>query len=170
MEEYGYFEEKDVQGVTRAGTDRLYLLDFHDMEYHKKIEEEFGDFNFSGLYLLINSTENKIYVGESSNVKIRNKGQIKTSPVSGFKFNKIILIWDGRPTTTSHFGQDGFRKSLEKICINVFDIDYSKYKNVNSVKNPKVTNVRTNSSVVRFKHELYFLLYKYNLIHTIPKV
>ncbi len=166
MEENGYFQENNGQGITRAGTDRLYLLDFHGTDL-EKINDEFGDVDYSGLYLLIDSDNDKIYVGESSNVKIRNKGEIKTSPVSNFKFNNIILIWDGRPSTTSCFGEDGFRKYLEKICIKVFD-DYSKYKCVNTVKNPKVTNVRIKSSSSRFTNDLYFLLKKYDLIHTIP--
>jgi len=167
MEANGYFEESDDQGITRAGTDRLYLLDFHGTQL-EKINEEFGDVNYSGLYLLINSTKNEIYIGESSNVKIRNEAEIKKPPVPDFEFGKIILIWDGRPTTTSHFGVDAFRKSLEKICIRVFD-DYSKYKCVNTVKNPKITNVQISSSVTRFTNDLYFLLKKYNLIHTIPE-
>jgi len=170
MEEYGYFEDKDVQGVTRAGTDRLYLLDFHKVESIEKINVEFGDFDFSGLYLLRDSTKNKIYVGESSNVQGRIEGHMKESPVVGFEFDKITLIWDGRPTTTSHFSEEAFRKSLEKICIKVFDTNYSKYKYVNSVTNPKVTNVHTKSSVARFTNDLYFLLYKFHLIHTIPEV
>lgn len=166
MEEYGYFEDKDAQGVTRAGTDRLYLLDFH-VKLIEKINVEFGDFNFSGLYLLRDTT--KIYVGESSNVRGRIEGHMKESPVEGFEFDKITIIWDGRPTTTSHFSEEAFRKSLEKICIKVFDTEYSKYKYVNSVTNPKETNVHTKSSVARFTNDLYFLLYKYNLIHTIPE-
>ena len=168
MEEYGYFEDKGVL-VTRAGTDRLYLLDFHKIDSIEKINEEFGDINYSGLYLLIDSTKNKIYVGESSNVKMRNKGEIKTPPVQGFEFNRIILIWDGRPSTTSCFGEEGFRKSLEKVCINVFNNDYSDYENINTVKNPKETNIRTKSSVTRFTNDLYFLLKKYGLIHRIPE-
>ena len=35
MEEYGYFEDKGVL-VTRAGTDRLYLLDFHKIDSIEK--------------------------------------------------------------------------------------------------------------------------------------
>jgi len=170
MEEYGYFEDKDVQGVTRAGTDRLYLLDFH-VESIEKINVEFGDFDFSGLYLLIDSTKNEIYVGESANVQERIEAHMKESPVEGFEFDKITLIWDGRQTNTSHFSEMAFRKYLEKICIKVFVIDYSKYKYVNSVTNPRVkTSVHTKSSVARFTNDLYFLLYKYHLIDTIPEV
>ena len=168
MEEYGYFEDNG-ESITRAGTDRLYLLDFHKKQYIEKITKEFGDDNYSGLYLLINSTKNEIYVGESSNVKIRNAGELKKSPVTGFEFDRIILIWDGRPSTTSCFGEDGFRKSLEKVCINVFDKEYSNFKNRNTVKNPKITNIKTKSSVNRFTNDLYFLLKKYDLIHNIPK-
>ncbi|MEX2191970.1 MAG: hypothetical protein WD717_01120 [Nitrosarchaeum sp.] len=85
------------------------------------------------------------------------------------QFDNIILIWDGRPTTTSHFGEDGFRKALEKICINVFERKYSKFTSINTIKNPKQSNTRIKSSVTRFKKDLYLILKKYELIHTIPE-
>ena len=167
MEANGYFEESDDQGITRAGTDRLYLLDFHGTQL-EKINEEFGDVNYSGLYLLINSDKNKIYVGESSNVKTRANDHENPPELHNDGFDRMILLWDGRPNTISHFGNETFRKTLENKCIRVFD-DYSKYKCVNTVKNPKITNVQISSSVTRFTNDLYFLLKKYNLIHTIPE-
>jgi len=70
MEDYDYFQRhKSIKGVKVIGTDRLFLLDFDDKNYCELLEKEFGNFDIAGLYLLINSQTNEIYVGESTNVK-----------------------------------------------------------------------------------------------------
>ncbi len=166
MEDYDYFQRHDaIKGVEVKGTDRLILLDFGDKNYHRLFEKEFGDFDIAGLYLLINSKTKpkKIYVGESTNIKKRNKGEIKKSPVQNFEFDKIILIWDGRHTKTSLFGEEAFRKALEKYCIQLFR-DKEKYECQNTVGKPKPINFQTETTLENFKKHLFSLLKMHELI------
>ena len=122
---------------------------------------EVKNFYFSGLYLLIDSNKNEIYVGESSDVKTRaNKHPEK-------EFDRMILLWDGRPNTTSHFGNETFRKTLEKECIKLFkNKNNPSYKCINDVENAKKMdkNIIIKESVDRVSDELKFLLYKADLI------
>ena len=181
MEKYRYCECKDGE-TTYADTDCWYLLDLPvckpDVAAIKKDRENFfkkklkhlkiKNFDISGLYLLINSDKNKIYVGEGSDVKTRaNNHNDDWLKIDG-GFDRMILLWDGRPNTTSHFGDETFRKTLEKKCIELFED--SSYELWNKTKNPKKmdNNIIIKSSVDRFSEELKFLLYRYRLIDTKP--
>lgn len=161
------------------------MLDFEDKHYHELFDKEFGKvekvkngkkvkniakFEIAGLYLLINSKTKELYVGESTNVKERNEGEIKKGftdkKKKGWEFDKIILIWDGRPTTTSPFGEDSFRKWLEKYCIQKFQEDET-YECLNSVVNPKPTNFQTETKVKEyFEKHILLLLKRHGLINT----
>jgi len=77
-------------------------------------------------------------------------------------FDRMILLWDGRPNTISHFGNETFRKILEKKCIELFK-EYSNYELYNTIEGQKKMdkNITIRSSVDRFLEELNFLLPKY---------
>ena len=171
MEDYNFFQRhKSIKGVKIKGTDRLFLLDFDNKNYHEIFDKEFGEFEIAGLYLLINTKKAKweIYVGESTNVKTRNKGEIKkgfAGKMKNFEFDKIILIWDGRPTKTSLFGEDTFRKWLEKYCIQLFKND-DKYDCVNTTQKPKPTNFQTETMIANFKKHILALLKMNGLINS----
>ena len=181
MEKYQYCESKDGE-TTYVDTDCWYLLDLPvckpDVAAIKKDREKFFEeklkhlkiknFVISGLYLLINSDKNKIYVGESSDVKTRaNNHNDKWCIDDGF--DRMILLWDGRPNTTSHFGNETFRKTLEKKCIKLFK-KHSSYELYNTTEEAKKMdkNIIIESSVDRFSDELKFLLNKYGLIEIKP--
>ena len=55
----------------------------------------------------------------------------------------------GRPTVTSHLGNEALRKSLEKECIRLWE-SYTKYEIANYVKEAKETNIRVESATIRF--------------------
>ena len=149
MEKYQYSESRHG-GTTYVETDCWYLLDLPvckpnisviKKERENFFEKELNDleaikgFDISGLYLLINSDKNKIYVGESSDIKTRaNNHDDKWCISDGF--DRMILLWDGRPNTISHFGNETFRKTLEKKCIELFDGN-SRYDLYNTTKNAK---------------------------------
>jgi len=168
MEEYEYHEIVDSSGV-KAYTDRLYLLQIQkDKNTIERIDTILDSSNLADLYLLINSQTCQTYVGESSDIKDRIQQHVKKSPVDSLEFDKIIIIWDGRPITTSRFSEETLRKSLEKDCINVLVPQFSKHISVNTVKKPKETSLTNKSSSSRLKEELYLLLYKIHLLHTMP--
>lgn len=170
MEDYNFFQRHEsIKGVKVNGTDRLFLLDFDDKNYHELLEKEFGTFEIAGLYLLINTKKAKreIYVGESTSVKSRNMKEIKNGfpgKMKDFEFDKIILIWDGRPTSTSLFGEDSFRKWLEKYCIRLFKNE-DEYNCVNTTKNPKPTNFQIKTKSENFEKDILFLLKTHGLIN-----
>jgi len=175
MEKYQYCESKDGE-TTYVDTDCWYLLDLPvckpDVAAIKKDREKFFEeklkhlkiknFVISGLYLLINSDKNKIYVGESSDVKTRANNHDDDWLKTDGGFDRMILLWDGRPNTTSHFGNETFRKTLEKKCIELFR-NHPSYKLYNKIEKAKKmdNNIIIKSSVDRFLEELEFLLYKY---------
>ncbi len=169
MDDYQYCESKDGE-ITYADTDCWYLLDLPvckpDVAAIKKDREKFfqeklkhlkiNNFVFSGLYLLINSDKNKIYVGESSDVKTRaNNHNDKWCIDDGF--DRMILLWDGRPNTTSHFGDETFRKTLEKKCIKLFREDES-YKLYNTISEAKkwIKILSSNLQLIGFQMNLSF--------------
>ena len=109
MEKYQYSESRHG-GTTYVETDCWYLLDLpvckSNVSLIKKERENFFEkelneleaikgFDISGLYLLINSGKNKIYVGESSDIKTRaNNHDDKWCISDGF--DRMVLLWDGR--------------------------------------------------------------------------
>ena len=175
MKKYQYSESKDGE-TTHVETDCWYLLELpvckqdvaviqneRESFFKKELRnlEAIKNFDISGLYLLINSDKNKIYVGESSDVKTRaNNHKDKWCKSDGF--DKMIILWDGRPNTISHFGNETFRKILEKKCIELFK-KYSTYLLYNKIEEQKKMdkNITIGSSVDRFLEELRFLLPKY---------
>jgi len=198
MEDHECFQRYDsIKGVKVVCTDRLFLLDFDDKNYLELFDEVFGKhgafgkraakakarqavkrnqslvntFDIAGLYLLINTkkTKNEIYVGESTDLRTRNKGENKKgypNKMKDFEFDKIILIWDGRPTTTSHFSEDSFRKLLEKYCIRFFKKQGKKYKCRNTVWNPRPTNFQTETKFENFKEHIDRLFKMHGLTDT----
>ena len=176
MEKYQYSESRHG-GTTYVETDCWYLLDLpvckpnaavikKDREnfFEKELKdlEAIKNFDISGLYLLINSDKNKIYVGEGSDVKTRANNHNEPKELMNDGFDRMILLWDGRPNTISHFGNETFRKTLEKKCIALFK-EYSNYGRYNTIENQKKMdkNIIIKSSVDRFSEELKFLLSKY---------
>ena len=161
---YQYCESKDGERKI-VDTDRWYLLELPVWEsvigltreefFEKELDDALN-FDFPGLYLLIDSDKKKIYIGESSNVKERANNHPK------IEFDKMILLWDGRHNKTSHFGNETFRKTLEKKCIKLFK-KQSSYYVINTIEEPKKMdeNIIIKSSVNRFSEELEFLLQKY---------
>ncbi len=166
MEDFDFFQ-RTIQGVKILGTDRLFLVDFEEMSYQEPFEKKFGNYEIAGLYLLINLKTNEIYVGESTDIIKRNKGEIKNGftdeKKKDFKFDKIILIWDGRPTITSLFGDDAFRKLLEKYCIKLFK-EHERYKCLNITENPRPTNLQTQIKSESFEKHILFLLKMHGLM------
>ena len=176
MKKYQYSESKDGE-TTHVETDCWYLLELpickQDIAVIKKERENFfkkelknleaiKNFDISGLYLLINSDKNKIYVGEGSDVKTRANNHDEPKKLMDDGFDRMILLWDGRPNTISHFGNETFRKTLEKKCIKLFN-EHSTYDLYNTIKGQKKMdkNITIASSVDRFLDELNFLLPKY---------
>ena len=110
MAEYQYWEEK--MGETEiAGTDIWYLVYFKTECYdqicvsnsfvYPPRENAFSSFNFPGLYLLLDTTKKEVYVGESSDVKIRIKQHMDQAQKI-VEFDRIALIWDTKIARELH--------------------------------------------------------------------
>ncbi|GEM_PF-2214846 len=167
MEAYEYREFPEINGIKRGSTDRLVLMQVSKEEAIKKIEAELHGAAFGGLYLLVDSANSQIYIGQSSDVKNRIREHIKRSPVDNFEFDKVIVIWDGRTIETSHFNDETLRKALEAESITCFS-EHSRFDTVNTAIADLATNVYQKATIEKFKNELFFLLYKFHLISDLP--
>lgn len=149
------------QGIKFVELDRLFSVGFDDSDYFTKFQEVIGNYEIAGLYLLINSKNDQIYVGESTDILQRNKIEIKNGfgqeNMKDFKWDKVILIWDGRPAVMSHFADDAFRKLLEKYCIKIFQ-GSKKYKCRNKIANPRLTKIRIKSKAIDYEKDVKELL------------
>ncbi len=167
MDEYEYREFPETEGIKRAITERLVLTQVEKDDAVNKLSSELGGSKFAGLYLLIDSDNYKIYIGETADIKDRIKQHVKESPKEGFEFDKVIVIWDGRPIETSHFIDETIRKSLESECIKAFK-NFSAYAPVNTVSATLTVSVYQQSTINKFRDELFFLINKFHLLKMLP--
>ena len=71
------------------------------------------------LYLLVDTTGRRAYVGETGNAAERIASHCRKGPCSGvtLKFDTVVIIWDGRPIWTTRFNDGTVRKRLEAVLI-----------------------------------------------------
>lgn len=123
------------------------------------------------LYLLVNENEKTVYVGETENAKDRIGQHRKNGPKSKngkHEFNKIAIVWDGRPIQTTKFSDNTIRKELEASLIKGFDIS-GKFKPVNASSSGSKANLTQEETIKDFRSEMFFILYKFGYLKEIPK-
>lgn len=123
------------------------------------------------LYLLVNENEKTVYVGETENAKDRIGQHRKSGPKSRngkHEFNKIAIIWDGRPIQTTTFSDNTIRKELEASLIRGFNAS-GKFKPVNASSSGSKANLIQEETVKDFRAEMFFILHKFGYLEEIPK-
>jgi len=127
----------------------------------EKFNQEIGKIDYPGIYLLFETKQNKIYVGEAKNLYNRLKKH-NSKPEEKIKdWDKIIILNDGRPATQSDFNDNVVRLTIEEYLIRLFKAN--KYKVVAQGEKQNLNplqKVITQSLI----EELNFFLYKKNLI------
>ncbi|MDI6766707.1 MAG: GIY-YIG nuclease family protein [Bacteroidota bacterium] len=157
----------DERGVIRARTDnQLRLIDIPREIVKEVIDEHFGKLVFSGIYLLLNHTKKKIYVGQASDMRDRiiqhNKDEKSLKD-----WQQVILLTDGRPSMFSDLSDESVRLALETYVNSLFQ-EYGNYKT--STRSTRKMDISFTQShfAEKYKKELAFVLFNFGLIKQMP--
>lgn len=153
---------KNGLGIIRARTTgQIRSWEFiRDLKALEKLNMELGKIDFPGLYILIEG-KNKIYIGEAKNIYKRIKTHILSPEEKIEKWEKVLIINDGRPATQSDFNDTVIRRALEFYLIKLF-----KANRFTVTAQGEKQNLNSNQDFIfqTLKIEIDFFLRKKNLI------
>lgn len=167
-ERLGYTEDPvNGDGIWRARTTRL----IRGWRFDKssatldKLNREFGSISYPGLYVLFESSSNKVYIGEAGSVCDRLR-QHTANPDSKIpKWSFVMVINDGRSSNHSELNDAVIRREIEHYLNQLFKLN--KYKVV-SQSSTQSLNAAQRVMIYNFVYELDFFLIKTNLINKLP--
>lgn len=169
MTSYSY-EETHSDSLWRVISDRLVMIVSEKNVVEVNIKQENVD-EIACLYLLVNEDEDTVYVGETENAKDRIGQHRKNGPKlkhGKHDFNKIVIIWDGRPIQTTKFSDSTIRKELEASLIKGF-AEFGKFDPVNTSRSGSRANLTQKETIKEFRSEMFFILYKFRYLKEIPR-
>lgn len=159
----GYIQvPKNSNGITRSKTTsllRAWLLDRSLRQLEKINRNEWGKLEFPSIYVLFE--KKKVYVGEAKCVYSRAKTHINSPDQKIKKWERILIINDGRPATQSDFNDIVVRRALEDYVIKIFK--QNNYRVVSQGSGQQLTSIQK-TAVDSLIKELNFFLKKENLI------
>jgi len=163
-DKFGYHQDlKNGEGIIRARTTgQLRSWDIpRTLRALEVIKKEWGNLEYPGVYILLDSSGKKVSIGEAKDISIRLKTHM-ASPEDKIKdWNRAVIINDGRSAMQSDFNDSVIRKSLELYLISLFKAN--RYAVV-AQGEPQKHNPHQKSMIQAFKEEFDFLLMKKNLI------
>lgn len=161
--EMGFYEEpKNSNGIKRAKTTRQ-IRSWEIDRSQKSFEvfrKETGQSSYPGMYILFEG-KNKAYVGQAKDIYDRIKTHMATPDEKIEKWNKMLIISDGRPANLSDLNDSVVRKGLELYLIQLLKVN--KY-HVVSQGEPQNYNPTQNVLLKSYSDELDFFLLRKNLI------
>ena len=169
MKAYSYTEQCS-DSVWRVVSDRLVMTVSNKDVAEINLREENVD-EIACLYLLVDEEEETVYIGETENARDRIGQHRKSGPKSKHgkhEFNKIAIIWDGRPIQTTKFSDNTIRKELEASLIKGFT-DFGKFRPVNTSASGSRANLQQRETIRQFKEEMFFILYKFGYLQDMPE-
>jgi len=160
----GYYEDpKNSESIIRSRTtEQIRSWDFpRSIKALEKFNAELGKIDYPGIYILIESKSNKVYIGEAKRIYSRLKTHNST-PEDKIKYwDRVVIINDGRPANQSDFNDNVVRLELEYYLIALFKAN--KYKVV--AQGAKQTlNSLQKVIVTKLISELNFFIIKKGLI------
>lgn len=160
----------DERGVIRAQTDnQLRLIDIPREIIREIIKESFGKIVFSGIYLLLNHTKKKVYVGQASNLRERIVNQHDKDNKNLKDWQQVVLLTDGRPSMFSDMSDESVRLELENYTNSLF-VEYGNYKtSTKATRKPDISFTQSHFAE-KYKKELAFVLFNFGLIKQMPIV
>ena len=164
------YNEQCSDSWWRVISDRLVMTVSEKSIAEINIKKENVD-EIACLYLLVNEDEETVYIGETENAKDRIGQHRKSGPKSRnvkHEFNKIAIIWDGRPIQTTMFSDNTIRKELEASLIRGFGAS-GKFRPVNASGSGSKANLTQEKTIKNFRAEMFFILYKFGYLKEIPK-
>jgi predicted GIY-YIG superfamily endonuclease len=163
-DEMGYHEEpKNGSGIIRAKTTgKIYSWELpRSTRALENFNSEIQKIEFPGIYLLFDDAKNRVYVGEAKDVYNRLKTHNNIPEEKIEKWNKVIIINDGRAAGQSEFNDTVIRKTLEHYLIRL--IKANKY-NVVAQGEAQILNQTQRVLVEKLEKELDFFLFKKSII------
>lgn len=161
MAAYPYRKTQD-NGVKRADTENIFLLQIPRLEVAKTLEKEFGKFSHPGIYILYHSKLKKFYVGESSDLKNRVDNHMRSDPKELKEWNIAYIINDMRQIKYSKFANSDVRKKIEKLIIQ--ELEENDFIVGNKVKEQLNLSEEQRRSAEKLFDEIRFLMVEYRMI------
>lgn len=160
----GYYEDpKNGENIIRSRTtEQIRSWDFpRSIKSLEAFNAELGKIDYPGIYILIESKLQKVYIGEAKSLYSRLKTHSITPEDKIKNWDRIVIINDGRPANQSDFNDNVVRLEVEYYLIALFKAN--KYKVV--AQGAKQTlNSLQKVIVTKLISELNFFLLKKGLI------
>ena len=133
------------------------------------LEEELGKgLAHPGLYVLMDEETDRVYIGESSNLRARLGQHLDHPPKELGRFDRALIVNDGRAAVHSRFNDSTLREALEQATIKLF-VDGDRFSVVNQQKRMPDLSVTQQTLYEELKEELGHVLYELELITFRPK-
>ena len=162
--EYGFFiQPEDKYGIVRISTThqlRVWMSPRSDYNLDL-FAKEMENASTPGIYILMAKKQNRVYVGESTNLYKRLKNHFENPDAKISDWEKVIIITNGRPASMSLFNDSIVRKSLEYLTGRL--LKANKYNVVSQFSKQVPSPSQKNISQMIFD-ELTSLLLKQNII------
>jgi hypothetical protein len=156
-----------VRGRTKLGQLVVWLIPSDPLQ--SVIEEELGKgLSHPGLYVLMDEETDHIYVGESANLRARLGQHLDHPPKELGRFDRVLIVNDGRAAVHSRFNDSTLREALEQAAIRLF-LEGELYSVVNQQKRMPELSVTQQTLFEELKGELGHVLYELELITSRPK-
>jgi hypothetical protein len=156
-----------VRGRTKLGQLTVWVIPADPLR--SVVEEELGKgLSHPGLYVLLDDETDRAYVGESSNLKSRLTQHLDGPPKDLGRFDRALILNDGRAAVHSRFNDSTLREALEQATIKLF-LDGGSHTLVNQQKRMPELSVTQQTLFESLRGELGHVLYELELIHTRPK-
>ncbi len=160
----GYYEDpKNGENIIRSRTtEQIRSWDFpRSLKALEVFNSELGKIDYPGIYILIETKLNKVYIGEAKSLYTRLKTHNNTPEDKIKNWDRVVIINDGRPANQSDFNDNVVRHELEYYLITLFKAN--KYKVV-AQGTKQILNSLQKVIVNKLILELNFFLIKKGLI------
>jgi hypothetical protein len=156
-----------VRGRTKLGQLVVWLIPAEPLQ--GVVEEELGKgLAHPGLYVLLDDEADRAYTGESSNLKARLGQHLDHAPKELGRFDRALILNDGRAAVHSRFSDSNLREALEQATIRLL-LDGGSYSLVNQQKRMPELSVTQQTLFESLRKELGHVLYELELITDRPR-
>jgi hypothetical protein len=133
------------------------------------VEEELGKGVYHpGLYVLFDDEAERAYVGESSNLKTRLGQHLDRAPRELGRFDRALILNDGRAAVHSRFNDTTLREALEQATIRLI-LEGGSHSVVNQQKRMPELSVTQQTLFESLRNELGHVLYELEVITGRPR-
>ena len=174
MTEYTYHEQ-GPSSLRRVVSDGLVMI-VSDRDAVDDSLKRQGMGDIACLYLLVDTAGRRVYVGETENARERIAqhckavGSVARRGGGGPKldrFDKVAIVWDGRPIQTTRFSDGAVRKELEARLIKAF-AGHGNLSPANASASGSRANLVQAETIESLAGEMQFVLHKFGYLKGPP--